>query len=99
MEREQTNMPGKTSYLRKFFAAFGIFFIVIGMFFAAFGLSFKVMRLPTECASERSIEADVERLKIENAKLEEEILRLEEQNDILMGRTSSKSSSSSDDED
>ncbi len=98
MESEQTKMPGKTSYLRKFFAAFGIFFIIIGIFLAAFGLSFKVMMFPAESASGNSIEAEAERLKLENARLEEEVLRLEEQNDILMGRTSS-GSEASDDED
>lgn len=97
MEREQIKMPGKTSYLRKFFAAFGIFFIIIGIFLAAFGFSFKVMMLPAEKATENSIEAEAERLRLENARLEEEVLRLEEQNDILMGRTSS--TSTSDDED
>lgn len=99
MEREQTNMSGKTSYLRKFFAAFGIFFIVIGIFLIAFGFSFKVMMLPAETAPENSAEAVAERLKLENARLEEEVLRLEEQNDILMGRTSSGSTAVPNDED
>ncbi len=89
----------KASGRRKFLVVFGIVFVAIGVFLAAFGLSFKIMMLPKiDPNAPDSPEAQVERLKEENSRLEEDIRRLKEQNDILIngGSASTMTSSTAD---
>ena len=108
MAEKQTHGQ-KTSVYKKVLAAFGIFLVSIGVFLATFGFSFKVMLLPDTDPTGESAESRAERLQIENSRLEKEVMRLEEQNKILIDRSSSSksdddtevrstSSSSSDDE-
>ena len=110
MAEKQTHGQ-KTSGYKKVLAAFGIFLVSIGVFLATFGFSFKVMLLPDSAPTGESAEALAERLQIENSRLEKEIMRLEEQNKILIDGSgslesnddteirSSSSSSSDDDSD
>ena len=76
----------KASGRRKTMTVFGIIFVAAGIFLLAFGLSFKIMMLPEKNAADgNSPEAQIERLEEENAQLKEDIRRLEEENEILMG--------------
>ncbi len=86
----------KTSGGRWVLAVFGMLLVAMGIFLASFGFSFKMMMLPERTTENGDTpEAQIERLELENAKLEEDIRRLEEQNEILMGGSSSKTSSTS----
>lgn len=95
MSEEQYEERQKVSGGRKFLAAFGILLVSIGIFLAAFGISFKMLMLPEQSAGKENEQSEIERLKIENSQLEEDVRRLEEENEILKGGKSGNSASDS----
>lgn len=95
MSEAQYEERQKASGGRKFLAAFGILLVSIGIFLAAFGISFKMLMLPEQSSGKQNEQSEIERLKIENSQLEEDVRRLEEENEILKGGKSDDSSSGS----